>query len=77
MPALVGVRHDRHLRAYYEHLLAKGKPEMQALVAVMRKILHAIYGMFNHHQLYDGTKVFPLFANGIAVDRVETLVVAA
>ncbi len=60
MPALVAVRHDPHLRAFYEHLLARGKTKMQALVAVMRKLLHAIYGMFKHRQAYDGSKVFRL-----------------
>jgi transposase len=58
MPALVAVRHDPHLRAYYEHLLARGKSKMQALVATMRKLLHAIFGMFKHDQLFDGAKVY-------------------
>ncbi len=58
MPALVAVRHDPHLRAFYQHLLALGKAKMQALVAVMRKLLHAIYGMFKHQQPYDGSKVY-------------------
>lgn len=60
MPALVAARRDPHLRAYYEHLLARGKAKMQALVAVMRKLLHAIFGMFKHSQPYDGSKVYPL-----------------
>jgi transposase len=77
MPALVAVRHDPHLRAYYQHLLAQGKLKMQALVAVMRKILHAIYGMFKHHQRYDGTKVFALHASDIAVEPIDTLVAVA
>ncbi len=42
------------------HLLAKGKAKMQALVAVERKLLHAIYGMFHHQQPYDGSKVYRL-----------------
>jgi transposase len=58
MPALVAVRHDPHVRAYYGHLLARGKTKMQALVATMRKLLHAIYGMFKHDQLFDGEKVY-------------------
>ncbi len=58
MPALVAVQHQPHLRAFYEHLLARGKAKMQALVAVMRKLLHAIFGMFKHDQLFDGTKVY-------------------
>jgi transposase len=60
MPALVAVRHDLHLRAFYEHLLARGKTKMQALVATMRKLLHAIFGMFKHDQLFEGQKVYAL-----------------
>jgi transposase len=58
MPALVAVQHQEHLRAFYEHLQARGKTKMQALVATMRKLLHAIFGMFKHDQLFDGSKVF-------------------
>jgi len=60
MPALVAVQHQDHVRAYYEHLLARGKTKMQALVATMRKLLHAVYGMFKHDQLFDGQKVYAL-----------------
>jgi len=59
MPALVAVRHDPYLGAFYQHLLAKGKFKMQALVAVMRKLLHAIHAMFKAHQPYDGSKLYP------------------
>ena len=71
MPALVAVQHDPYLRAFYEHLLARGKLKMQALVAVMRKLLHAIFGMFKHHQHYNGSKVFrrPEAPNSIAADK--------
>jgi transposase len=58
MPALVAVRREAHVRAYYEHLLARGKTKMQALVATLRKLLHAIFGMFKHDQLFDGQKVY-------------------
>jgi transposase len=60
MPALVAVQHDPYLGAFYQHLLAQGKFKMQALVAVMRKLLHAIHAMFKHHQPYDGSKLFRL-----------------
>jgi transposase len=60
MPALVAVRHDPHLRGFYQHLQANGKVKMQALVAAMRKLLHAIHGMFRSHQRYDGSKLFRL-----------------
>ena len=60
MPALVAIVHEPHLRAFYHHLLARGKTKMQALVAVMRKLLHAIFGMFKHDQIFDGAKVYSL-----------------
>jgi transposase len=60
MPALVAARHEPHLRAFYQHLLAQGKCKMQALVAVMRKLLHAVYGMLKHRQPYDGAKLYRL-----------------
>jgi CHAT domain-containing protein len=52
------VRHDPQVRAYYEHLQARGKTKLQALVATMRKLLHAIYGMFMHDQPFDGCKFY-------------------
>jgi len=33
---------------------------MPALVAVMRKLLHALHAMFKTHQPYDGSKLFRL-----------------
>ena len=60
MPALVAVRHNPHLQAFYQHLLARGKAKMQALVAAMRKLLHAIFGMFKHDERFDGRKVYAL-----------------
>ena len=60
MPALVAVRYDPHCRAFYQRLQARGKVKMQALVAVMRKLLHAIFGMLKQHESYDGSKLFHL-----------------
>lgn len=31
---------------------------MQDLVATMRKLLHAIYGMFKQDQIFEGQKVY-------------------
>jgi transposase len=59
MPALVACQHDPWLGAFYQRLLARGKAKLQALVAVMRKLLHAAWGMFHHHQNYDGAKLCP------------------
>jgi transposase len=58
LPAMVASQHEGRVRAYYQKLLAKGKKPMQALVAVMRKLLHAIHGMFQHDADFDGTKFF-------------------
>lgn len=58
MPALVASRYEPHLRGFYEHLLARGKSKRQALLAVARKLLHAIYGMFRWNKPYDGTRVY-------------------
>jgi transposase len=60
MPALVTVQHEPHFCGFYQHLLERGKTKLQALVAVMRKLLHAIFGMFKHNQLFDGSKVYVL-----------------
>ena len=60
MPALVASRREPHLRGFYEHLLERGKKKRQALVAVARKLLHAIYGMFHSDQPYDGARVYHL-----------------
>jgi transposase len=58
MPALVAARHDPHIRAFYEKLLSHGKLKMQAIVAVMRKLLHAIHGMLRTDSDFDGEKFY-------------------
>jgi transposase len=59
MPALVAVRRDPHLKAFYESLLSRHKAKLQALIAVARKLLHAIYGILRTQTTYDGSKLFP------------------
>jgi len=58
MPALVAIQHEPNVRAFYNKLVAAGKKPMQAVVAVMRKLLHAIWGMLKHDQDFDGEKFF-------------------
>lgn len=60
MPALVAVRHEPHVAAYYQHLRARGKPKMVALTAVMRRLLHALWGMQHHQQPWDGNRFYRL-----------------
>lgn len=59
MPALTATRLASPLRAFYLHLQTRGKCKMVALVAVMRKLLHAIFGMFKHDAPFDGAKLCP------------------
>lgn len=59
MPALVAVRHDPHLRHFYRALVARHKAKLQALMAVARKMLHAIFGMFRSQCAYDGARLLP------------------
>jgi transposase len=63
MPALTAARHNPHLQCFYLHLQTLGKCKMVALVAVMRKLLHAIFGMFKHNALFDGAKLCPCFSH--------------
>lgn len=45
MPTLAATRYNPWLRAFYGRLCAKGKLPKVALVAAMRKLLHAIYSV--------------------------------
>jgi transposase len=58
LPALVASRRDPHMHGYYQALLTRGVKRKPAVVAVARKLLHAIYGMFKSDTLYDGAKIF-------------------
>lgn len=56
MPALVAIQREPNVRAFYEQLLAAGKEKLQAIVAVMRKLLHSVYGMLKTDTDFDGEK---------------------
>ena len=58
MPALVAVRHERQVRVFFDQLVARGKKPLQAYVAVMRKLLHAIYGMFKTNTDFAAEKFY-------------------
>lgn len=53
MPALVAVRFNPIMIAFYTKLLAKGKPKKVALVAVMRKLLVLAYGVLKSGEKFD------------------------
>jgi transposase len=56
MPALVAIQTDAAVRAFYERLLGRGKRPLQAVVAVMRKLLHAVWGMFASDKPFDSQR---------------------
>jgi len=62
MCALVAMRWDPHMRAWAQRLKARGKPTKVVLVAVMRKLLHIIYGVWKHASDYDAQLAFPTAA---------------
>ena len=59
MPAVVASQHDPIIKAFYERLLEKGKKPLCALVAIMRKLLHGIIGMFKTGTDFDAQLLFP------------------
>ena len=54
MPALSAKTHEPHVKAFAEHLAARGKTPMQVVCAVMRKLLLSIHGMLTARQPFDG-----------------------
>lgn len=60
MPALVAVRCDPIARAYYQHLIAQGKPRMQALGAVMRKYLTACWALVKDPKPFETERLFDI-----------------
>lgn len=58
MPAMTAVVHDPHARAFRDRLIARGKKKMQALAAVMRKLLTAAWALVRKPATYDGAKLF-------------------
>lgn len=61
-PALTAIRSQLNVKAFYDKLIGKGKKKMVGVVAVMRKLLHAIWGMFKHEANFEGEKFYALAA---------------
>ncbi|MCP4473832.1 MAG: IS110 family transposase [Gammaproteobacteria bacterium] len=60
MPAWVAVLNDTHVKAYYDKLIKNGKKKMQAIVAVMRKLLRSICGMLKSNTEWIGEKFYKI-----------------
>ena len=52
-PALTAIRCNPGVRAFIARLRAAGKPKMVVVAAVMRKLLHIVYGILKHRRGFD------------------------
>jgi transposase len=52
-PAIVAMRHNPVLRAFAQRLLEAGKPKLVVIAAVMRKLLHLVFGVLKHQRPFD------------------------
>jgi transposase len=53
MPALTAMRHNPLLRAFAERLRQRGLPGRAVVIAVMRKLLHLVYGILKSGHPFD------------------------
>jgi len=61
MSALSATRYDKHIRAFYLHMINdNGLTKLQAVCAVMRKILIAMHGMLKTDKDFDGQRFYVL-----------------
>jgi transposase len=56
-PAITAMRCCPAFKAFAARLAARGKPKKVIIVAVMRKLVHIIYGVLKHRTPYDPAKV--------------------
>jgi len=64
-PTLSAVRFDPHIRAFYLALQARHKTGLQAMMAVERKLLHTIYGIFKSGKPFNGKLHFRQIQLGV------------
>jgi transposase len=60
MSALVALQRQIHIKAFYEKLIRAGKKPIKAVVAVMRKLVHTIFGVLKHNQDFVGEKFYKM-----------------
>lgn len=53
MPALVALRHNPVIKAFYQRLRAHGKPPKSALAACMRKLLHIVFAVLKSQKPFN------------------------
>lgn len=59
MPALVAMKHNPIIKSFCARLAERGKPKMVIVGAVMRKLLHMIYGVLKSEKPFNNL-IIPL-----------------
>ena len=57
-PALTAARCCPAAGAFVDRLVAAGKTRLQAIVALMRKLLHGLHAMWRNDEDFDAQKLF-------------------
>jgi transposase len=57
-PAMTAARCCPEAKAFCDRLIARGKTPLQATVALMRKLLHAIHAMWRNNEEFNAEKLF-------------------
>ena len=55
MPAIVACRHNPIIKIFAQRLAARGKSKMAIVCAVMRKLIHIVYGVLKSGKPFDPT----------------------
>jgi len=58
MPALVIKNKNQYFKDFCDRLMTKGKCSKVIIVAVMRKLMHIVFGMLKNNALFDHTLAF-------------------
>jgi transposase len=60
MPALSAKQHGPHIKAYFQDIVDNGKKPLQAVCAIIRKLLHAIHGILKNNEPFDNTRFYAI-----------------
>jgi transposase len=67
MPALTAIKHNPWLHAYYQRLRSAGKRPKVALVAIIRKLMTAMYSVAKHRRPFVLPPIYMPAAGGAVV----------
>lgn len=76
-PALVAMRYCPQMKAFYQRLIQAGKNKMQAVGALMHKLIRVIYGVLKSGQPFDPEKLSPTSNMGTPDSAAPNLALAS